>query len=188
MDEAVARYGDLHILVNNAGIWALNETETTTLDYFDRIVSVNLKGVFLGCKHAIRVMKSIPAEAAAASIINFSSIAGLVGAARSSLYGMTKGGVRLYSKSIALEVRELGYNIRCNSIHPGLVHTPMQEELLAAINVSGSDREEYVRSRNPLGRGAQPIEIARAVRYLASDDSAFMTGTELVIDGGFTAR
>lgn len=186
--EAVTRYGGLHVVVNNAGVWGRNETEATTLDTFDWIVGINLKGVFLGCKHAIGVMKNIPAEADAGAIVNFSSTAGMVGSSRAPLYSMTKGGVRLLTKSVALEVAERGYNIRCNSIHPGMVATPMQEEIFATSNMSEEEVRRYVGTRNPLGRDAEPIELARAVLFLASSDSAFMTGTELVVDGGYTAR
>lgn len=185
---ATEKLGGLHILVNNAAMWAANETETTEVEFFDKMVAVNLKGVFLGCKYAIGAMKSLPPDGDAGVIVNFSSVSGIVGSSQSPLYGMTKGGVRALSKAVALEVRERGYNIRCNSIHPGLVKTPMLDEIYASTSMTSTEREEYERGRNPLGRGASTREIAQGVLFLVSAESSFVTGTELVVDGGFTAR
>lgn len=182
------QFGGLDILVNNAGIWSRGTIEETTLEDFERLCAVNLKGVFLGTKHAIGAMKIRPASADSGSIVNLSSTAGLVGSATSAVYSMTKGGVRLFTKSTAIEVRARGYNIRCNSVHPGATESPMQDEILATSNMSPDEIEEFIANRNLLGRFGTPIDIAKAILFLASNDSAFMTGSEVVVDGGYTAR
>ena len=182
------RQGGLDILVKNAGIWSRGLIEETTLEAFERLCAVNLKGVFLGTKHAIGAMKNRPAGADSGSIINLSSTAGLVGSATSAVYSMTKGGVRLFTKSTAIEVRARGYNIRCNSVHPGATESPMMDGILASSNMSLDEIKNYTEKRNLLGRFGKPIDIARAILFLASNDSAFMTGSELVVDGGYTAR
>jgi NAD(P)-dependent dehydrogenase (short-subunit alcohol dehydrogenase family) len=154
-------------------------------------VQCNLKGVFLGTKHAIRVMKHRPKSADSAAIVNLSSVAGLVGSPLSAIYSMTKGGVRLLTKSTALEVTQLGYNIRCNSIHPGVIDTDMAGQVVERWQSAGMAANEirgFLTNLHPLGRLGQPIDIARGILFLASNDSAFMTGTELVVDGGWTAR
>jgi NAD(P)-dependent dehydrogenase (short-subunit alcohol dehydrogenase family) len=180
--------GGFDILVNNAGIWLRGVIEETTVEEFDRLCAVNLKGVFLGTKHAIRAMKNHPADGDSASIINLSSTAGLVGSATSAIYSMTKGGVRLFTKSTAIEVRARGYNIRCNSVHPGATESPMQDDILATSNMSPEEIEKFIANRNLLGRYGKPDDIAKAILFLASNDSAFMTGSEVVVDGGYTAR
>jgi 3(or 17)beta-hydroxysteroid dehydrogenase len=143
---------------------------------------VNLDGSFLGCKHAVRVMK----ERGGGSIINLSSIAGIVGYGGLAAYCASKGGVRLLTKSVALHCARKGYNIRCNSVHPSFVETPMLQGMIAAAR----DPEKMQASclaAAPLGRLAQPIEIARTILFLASEEAAFTTGAELVVDGGLTA-
>jgi NAD(P)-dependent dehydrogenase (short-subunit alcohol dehydrogenase family) len=170
-------YGRLNILVNNAGIVIRKSIEETT-DDLDRIVAVNLKGVFLGTKHAIPAMR----RAGGGSIINISSTAGLVGSPYGSAsYTATKGGVRLLTKATALQ--HAPDHIRCNSVHPGPVETAMLQEALA----EPTTREERLR-RVPLGRVGTVDDIAYGVLYLASDESSFVTGSELVIDGGATAQ
>jgi NAD(P)-dependent dehydrogenase (short-subunit alcohol dehydrogenase family) len=186
--ETVQRLGGLDILVNNAGVWSRGVIEDTTVDDFDWLCAVNLKGVFLGTKHAIRAMKVRPIDADSASIINLSSTAGLVGSSTSAVYSLTKGGVRLFTKSTAIEARAHGYNIRCNSVHPGSTESAMQDAILATSNMSPEQAKAFIESRNLLGRFAKPEEIAKAILFLASNDSAFMTGSELVVDGGYTAR
>jgi NAD(P)-dependent dehydrogenase (short-subunit alcohol dehydrogenase family) len=180
--------GGLDILVNNAGIWSRGVIEETTVEDFDRLCAVNLKGVFLGTKHAIGAMKNRPANADSASIVNLSSTAGLVGSATSAVYSMTKGGVRLFTKSTAIEVRARGYNIRCNSAHPGAIESPMQDDVFATSNMSPDEIKKFIENRNLLGRFGEPIDIAKAILFLASNDSAFMTGSEVIVDGGYTAR
>ena len=171
-------YGRLNILVNNAGIVIRKSIEETTEDDWDRIVAVNLKGVFWGTKHAIPAMR----RAGGGSIINISSTAGLVGSPYGSAsYTATKGGVRLLTKSTALQ--HATDHIRCNSVHPGPVETAMLQEALA----DPTTREDRLR-RVPLGRVGTVDDIAYGVLYLASDESSFVTGSELVIDGGATAQ
>jgi len=186
--ETVRLLGGLDILVNNAGLWSRGTIEETPVTEFDRLCAVNLKGVFLGTKYAIDAMKGRPADGDSASIINLSSTAGLVGSATSAVYSMTKGGVRLFTKSTAIEVRARGYNIRCNSIHPGATESPMQDDILATSNMSPEEIKAFIATRNLLGRYGKPIDIANAILFLASNDSAFMTGSEVVVDGGYTAR
>ena len=181
-DAVVAEFGRLDILVNSAGISLLKDVESTTLDEWRRLMAVNLDGVFLGCKHAIRVMK----ERGGGSIVNMSSVAGLVGAANLAAYSASKGGVRLLTKSVALHCARKGYNIRCNSVHPSFVETPMLQSMIAAARDPCKLEANYAKAA-PLGRLAKPIEIARTILFLASEESAFTTGAELVVDGGLTA-
>ena len=178
VDTAVRRYGKLDILVNNAGILIRKGIEETTEDDWDRIMAVNVKGVFLGTKYAIPAMR----QAGGGSIINISSTAGLVGSPYgSSAYTATKGAVRLFTKSTA--VQHAKDKIRCNSVHPGPIDTEMMRDVLGDAAL----REERLR-RIPLGRAGTTADIAYGVLYLASDESSFVTGSELVIDGGATAQ
>lgn len=187
-DLAAARFGRVDVVMNCAGLFDGSTIEETTTETFDRLCDVNLKGVFLGCKYAIRHMKHRDAGLPSASIINVSSTAGYVGTPRSGIYTMTKGGVRLFSKSVAIEVAELGYKIRCNSLHPGGTETGMFDETLAQRGISKEAFRQIAKTRNPMGRLAQPKEIANGALFLASDDSSFMTGSELALDGGYAAR
>lgn len=174
----LARYGHLNILVNNAGILIRKSIEETTVEDWDRIMAVNAKGVFLGTKHAIAPMR----RSGGGSIINISSTAGLVGSLDGSAsYTATKGAVRLLTKSTAIQYAKDG--IRCNSVHPGPIDTPMIQDTL-----NDPVRLERRMRRLPLGRVGTPDDIAYGVLYLASDESSFVTGTELVIDGGTTAE
>jgi len=171
-------YGRLNVLVNNAGIVIRKSIEETTEDDWDRIMAVNVKGVFLGTKYAIPAMR----QAGGGSIINISSTAGLVGSPYgSSAYTATKGAVRLFTKSTA--VQHAKDKIRCNSVHPGPIDTEMMRDVLGDAAL----REERLR-RIPLGRAGTTADIAYGVLYLASDESSFVTGSELVIDGGATAQ
>ncbi|SLN75753.1 SDR family NAD(P)-dependent oxidoreductase [Oceanibacterium hippocampi] len=183
-----ARFGRVDVLMNCAGLFDGEALEDATVAAFERVVAVNLKGVFLGCREAIRHMKSRPANLPWASLINVSSTAGFVGTARSGIYTMTKGGVRLFSKAVAVEAAEFGYPVRCNSLHPGGTETGMFDDILAARGLTREQHREAARTRNPLGRMAQPDEIANGALFLASDESAFMTGSELALDGGYAAR
>ena len=192
--ETESRYGRLDILVNNAGIFFYKSIEDTSLDDWRRITRVNLDGVFLGTKYAIGVMKKHPApEGPSRSIVNLSSVAGLVGGPFGGAYHMTKGGVRLFTKASALECAALGYNIRVNSIHPAVIDTDMGDQVVADMAAANQTEDidalrENILSLHPLGRLGTVDDVAMAIVFLASDDAAFITGTELVVDGGFTAR
>ena len=175
---AVQRFGRLDVLVNNAGIGAAGRVEDTTAEAWDRVMEVNAKGVFLGIRAAIPAMR----RAGGGSIVNISSQLGLVGMDDSSpQYTASKGAVRLLTKTTALQYAREG--IRCNSVHPGPIVTPMTERRRADPTVY-----QRMLSRIPLGRYGEPDEVAHGVLYLASDESAFVTGSELVIDGGWTAQ
>ena len=179
---SLARFGRLDVLVNNAGIAFVGKTEDTTLTDWRRMLAVNLDGVFLGTKHALRAMKG-----KGGSIINISSILGIDGAATAAAYCASKGGVRLFTKAVALECGEAGNGIRVNSIHPGYIRTSMFETDIAAFG-SLDAKLKKVSALHPIGRVGQPDEVAAGIVFLASDESSFMTGAELVIDGGYTAR
>jgi NAD(P)-dependent dehydrogenase (short-subunit alcohol dehydrogenase family) len=175
---AVGRFGGLNVLVNNAGIGGASRVEDTSVEAWDRVMAVNAKGVFLGTRAAIPALR----RAGGGSIVNIASQLGLVGMDDSSpQYTASKGAVRLLTKTTALQYAREG--IRCNSVHPGPIVTPMTEQRRA-------DPVVYQRmlSRIPLGRYGEAEEVAYAVLYLASDESAFVTGSELVIDGGWTAQ
>ncbi len=178
VQEAVSRYGKLDVLVNNAGILIRKGIEDTTEEEWDRIMAINAKGVFLGTKCAIPAMR----EAGGGSIVNISSTAGLVGnTGGSSAYTATKGAVRLFTKATAIQYAK--ENIRCNSVHPGIIDTVMVQETL-----DDPDMLRERMARLPLGRIGTTEDVAYGVLYLASDESSFVTGAELVIDGGTTAQ
>jgi len=182
VDTTVEKFGRLDILVNNAGIAIIGDIEKATLADFRKTLAVNVESVFLGCREAVRVMKS-----SGGSIVNLSSVAGIVGDASSAAYCASKGGVRLLTKSIALHCARAGYGIRCNSVHPAFTQTAMVEGLIATSR--DPDRlREGLRRAIPIGRLGQAQEIAAAVLYLASDESSFVTGAEIVLDGGLTAQ
>ncbi len=179
----VAAFGRLDILVNSAGIALMGNIETATLDEFRRTEAVNVEGTFLGCREAIRVMKGT----GGGSIVNLSSVAGVIGDAQSTAYCASKGAVRLLTKSAALHCARAGYNIRLNSVHPSFAETPMVEALIASSNNPERVREGLMRA-SPIGRMGRPEEVANAILYLASDESSFTTGAELMVDGGLTAQ
>jgi 3(or 17)beta-hydroxysteroid dehydrogenase len=181
-DRIVDDFGKLDILVNSAGVAFLKDIEATTLAEWRGLMAVNLDGVFLGCKHAVRVMK----DRGGGSIVNLSSIAGIVGYGGLAAYSASKGGVRLLTKSVALHCARKGYHIRCNSVHPSFVETPMLEAMIASAR-DPQKMQASCTAAAPLGRLAQPIEVAQTILFLASDESSFTTGAELVIDGGLTA-
>ena len=174
---AAASFGKLDILVNNAGVSYRAGVEETTSEAWDKVMEVNVKGVFLGTKAAIPEMR----KAGGGSIINISSIYGLVGSATSSAYHASKGAVRIFNKSTAIQYAS--ENIRANSVHPGFIDTPMTR----AHHDNPNIHEERV-AKMPLGRMGQPEDIAAGILYLASDESSFVTGAELVIDGGMTSQ
>lgn len=184
VDETVGTHGGLHILVNNAGIGIPASVEDTTLADWRAVNAVNLDGVFLGTRAAIAVMK-----ASGGSIINLSSIEGIVGDPILAAYNASKGGVRLFTKSAALHCADSGYGIRINSIHPGFIETPILDGAEEKLGQAGA--EEFltrVMASIPVGELGKPEDIANGALFLASDESRYMTGSELVIDGGLTAR
>ncbi len=179
VNAAVAEYGKLNVLVNNAGIVLGRSIEEMTVAEWDRIFDVNAKGVFLGTKAGLGAMR----DADGGSIINISSTAGLVGNDYNlAAYSSTKGAVRLFTKATAVQHASEG--IRCNSVHPGPIDTPMLQESRRSRGALSDDEQ---RRRVPLGRIGRPEDIAYAVIYLASDEASFVTGSEVVIDGGRTA-
>ena len=175
--ETVARFGRLDVLVNNAAIFRTEGIEDTSEELWDRTMAINGKGVFLGTKHAIPEMR----KAGGGSIVNISSVAGLVGNSYGAAYTASKGAVRLFTKSTAIQYAKEG--IRANSIHPGTIETPMTAAMLA----DPAYRQERM-EMTPLGRLGQPEDVAYGALYLASEESSFVTGSELVIDGGRTAE
>jgi 3(or 17)beta-hydroxysteroid dehydrogenase len=178
VDLAMSRFEKLNVLVNNAGIGGGGRIEDTTVEEWTRMMDINAKGVFLGTKAVIPAMR----RAGGGSIINISSQLGLVGMDNSSpQYQASKGAVRLLTKSTAIQYAREG--IRANSVHPGPIVTPMTERRRA-----DPAQRQLMISRIPLGRYGEPDEVAYGVLYLASDESAFVTGSELVIDGGWTAQ
>ncbi|MEE8291941.1 MAG: glucose 1-dehydrogenase [Candidatus Tectomicrobia bacterium] len=174
VERAVSTYGKLDILVNNAGILRRESIEETSKELWDTVLAVNATGVFLGTKHAIPAMR----QAGGGSIVNISSVSGMV-ALGAPAYNASKGAVRVFTKVTAIQHAK--DNIRCNSIHPGPIDTPMTQ-------TSDAARREKIIADVPLGRYGTSEDIAYGVLYLASDEAAFMTGAELVIDGGYTAQ
>jgi 3(or 17)beta-hydroxysteroid dehydrogenase len=188
VEEAVGRWSRLDCLVNGAGVAVAGGVTELSLEQWRRVLSVNLDGTFLGTKHAVAAMRRL---GAGGSIVNVSSASGLVGSPGASAYCASKGGVRLFTKAVALECAKDG--IRVNSLHPGAVRTPMWEKAewwpgLVAKAGSADAAYRVLESATPMGRMADPAEVAEAILYLASDASRFVTGSELVIDGGFTAQ
>jgi 3alpha(or 20beta)-hydroxysteroid dehydrogenase/cyclopentanol dehydrogenase len=171
---AVSTYGKLDILVNNAGILRRESIEETSKELWDTVLAVNATGVFLGTKHAIPAMR----QAGGGSIVNISSVSGMI-ALGAPAYNASKGAVRVFTKVTAIQHAK--DNIRCNSIHPGPIDTPMTQ-------TTDTARRDKIISDVPLGRYGTSEDIAYGVLYLASDEARFMTGAELVIDGGYTAQ
>jgi 3(or 17)beta-hydroxysteroid dehydrogenase len=183
VELTVATFGRLDTLVNAAGIAIFADIERITLEDWRRTNAVNSEGVFLGCRAAIRAMKA----SGGGSIINISSVAGLIGEADAPAYCASKGAVRLLTKSVALHAARRGYNIRCNSVHPSFIDTPMVDALVDGAPDPAKMRA-IVEKAAPLGRIGEVDDVAHVVVYLASRESAFVTGSELVVDGGLTAR
>lgn len=185
VEKTVSTFGGVNILVNNAGISGVGgiPLEDVEFDDWRHVMDINLDSVFLGCREAIRQMKET-----GGSIINISSVMGLVGGAGAA-YNASKGGVRLLTKSVAVYCGTNGYSIRCNSIHPGYIWTPLVSNIVGYLDdIEDEDAlREMLVEKHPIGRLGVPDDIAKGVLFLASDESAFMTGSELVIDGGYTA-
>jgi NAD(P)-dependent dehydrogenase (short-subunit alcohol dehydrogenase family) len=181
VDETLARFGRLDVLVNGAGIGTVGDIETCSTADWRKVMAVNADGVFFGCRNAVRAMK-----AHGGSIVNLSSVSGLVGGHNLAAYNASKGAVRLLTKSVALHCARKRYGIRCNSVHPTFVETPMVDAMLEATPDPAKTRERLI-ATVPLGRFGKPEEIADLIVYLASDEAQFVTGAEFVIDGGLTA-
>jgi NAD(P)-dependent dehydrogenase (short-subunit alcohol dehydrogenase family) len=179
VDQAVQSYGRIDILINNAGVYLpLETTEATSLERWNRLLAINLTSAFLGAKSALPQLK----KSGKGAIVNISSIAGIVGG-NGAPYSASKAGVRLLTKDQAVEFAP--YHIRVNSIHPGGVMTPMTENLMPPDPAA---REAMMAAMCPLARMGEAIEIAYGALFLASDEASYITGAELVIDGGLTAR
>lgn len=183
LDAVIAQWGRLDVLVNNAGVGSFNSIDTESFEGWRRTLSINLDAVFLGIQQAVPRMKG-----SGGSIINMASIEGLVGEAVLPAYNASKGGVRLLSKSAAIHCARSGYNIRVNSVCPGFAATEMVANALAALTPDTAQSfAAATLARIPMGRFAEPVEIANAVLFLASDEASYMTGSDLVVDGGLTA-
>jgi 3(or 17)beta-hydroxysteroid dehydrogenase len=181
------RHGALHVLVNNAGIGeaaAGSTPVTTTLAQWEQVLAVNATGVFLGCRHGVPAI----AASGGGAIVNMSSIAALLATPFATAYGASKAAVRQLTMSVAMYCAQARNGVRCNSVHPGQIRTPMLEGLFrdfgAAAGISAADMEAKFLAKIPLGEFGQPGDIAQAVLYLASDESRHVTGTQLVVDGG----
>jgi 3(or 17)beta-hydroxysteroid dehydrogenase len=193
IDATLEKFSQLDVLVNNAGIAGRGSLLDTTLDDWRALMRVNLDGVFLGTRAAISAMQGAPRPGdRLGSVINMSSVLGLVGAAGVAAYSASKGAVRLFTKAVALECADRGWRILINSVHPGYISTPLLEAALARRAALERIEIEALRAqlveRHPMGRLGTAEDVANGVIYLASDESAFVTGCELVIDGGYTAR
>jgi NAD(P)-dependent dehydrogenase (short-subunit alcohol dehydrogenase family) len=182
LEATLAAFGGLHVLVNNAGIAEGGSIEDTDLKTWRRVHAIDLDGVFLGCKLALPHIHA----AGGGSIVNISSIAGIVAGHNMAAYNSAKAAVRHLTKSVALHCAKQGYGIRCNSVHPAFVRTPILDPLVTRFG----EQEAYAKlgRQIPMGRIGEPEEIAYGVLYLASDESSFMTGAELVLDGGLSAQ
>src|SRR5277367_317339 len=183
VDAVVAAFGRLDILVNSAGIGVLGNIETATLADWRKVNAVNVEGTFLGCREAVRAMKAT----GSGSIVNLSSVAGIIGDAQTIAYCASKGGVRLLTKSAALHCGRRGYNIRVNSVHPSFADTPMVLEGIARAKDPERVRAGLARAA-PMGRMGKAEEVALTILFLASDESSFTTGGEFMVDGELTAQ
>jgi NAD(P)-dependent dehydrogenase (short-subunit alcohol dehydrogenase family) len=181
VEGVLAQFGALDVVVNSAGIAPFADIETCTTDEWHRVMAVNVDSVFFGCRYAVRAMKE-----RGGSIVNISSVSGLIGGHNTAAYNASKGAVRLLTKSVALHCARKRYGIRCNSVHPTFIETPMLENVLATVRDPEGTRAKLV-ATVPLGRMGKAGEVADLIAYLASDESQFVTGAELVIDGGMTA-
>lgn len=178
LEHAKARFGGIDVLVNNAGIYIIAPLAETTLETWNKLMAINVTSVFLGSKHVVPYLL----ERKGGSIINISSVAGLRGAAGHTLYGASKGAVRVMTKDLAAELGPV--NIRVNSVHPTYVKTAMVDY---ATKISGKSADELGTKMSPLGRLAETADVANMVVFLAAEESSYLTGSEFVIDGGGTA-
>lgn len=180
--EAVAAFGGLHGLVNAAGVGVRNSIEDCTLAEYRRVNDINALGTFLGCKAAVAAMKN----GGGGSIVNISSVLGLRGTSYAMAYCASKGAVRALTKSVALHCAQMKYGIRCNSVHPGYIDTPMVAPRLEGT-VGNMTGRQWLEELHPLGRLGRAEEVAAMILFLLSDESTFSTGSEFVCDGGLTA-
>ena len=191
--ETVTGFGAIHVLVNSAGIGLSKTVEDIELEEWRKVHAIDLDGVFLGCKHGVKEIKKHVGVSAplggggkpGGSIINISSISGIIAGANMAAYNSAKAGVRLLSKSVALHCAKSGYNIRCNSVHPTFIDTPILDKYRTRL---GEEVMQQKLGRQvPIGRLGRPEEVGWPLVFLASDESSFMTGSEVVIDGGISA-
>lgn len=183
-------FGGLDILINNAGIFWTKPIAMESLESFRRMQQVNVEGVFLGLKHAIPAIAERAGKwDGGGAIVNLSSVSGLIGAPMTLAYSASKGAVRLMTKTAAIECARAGMKVRVNSVHPGIIDTPMMSEAVSAMTggQGGDEMMQRLASSHPIGRMGRDTDIANAIVFLASDKAAFMTGSELVVDGGMTA-
>ena len=192
ISETINNYGGFDILVNNAGVESIGEIVDTAYPDFKRIMTVNVDGVWLGCKHAVAAMRPSGVAGKGGSIVNLSSIAGKRGVSLLSAYGTSKGAVHTLTKDVAIECAQLRYGIRCNSVHPGVVQTEMADDFFEQHKVvlgveTIEDVKAIFNAAHPLGMGT-PRDVANSVVFLASDASSWITGVGLSVDGGWAAR
>jgi NAD(P)-dependent dehydrogenase (short-subunit alcohol dehydrogenase family) len=187
--ETVDKFGALHVLLNSAGIGLSKTVEDITLDEWRKVHAIDLDGVFMGCKHGVAEIKKHTGRQTGGrlggSIINISSISGIIAGANMAAYNSAKAGVRLLSKSVALHCAKSGYNIRCNSVHPTFIDTPILDKYRDRFG--NEVMQQKLGRQVPIGRLGRPEEVGWALVFLASDESSFMTGSEVVIDGGISA-
>jgi len=191
--QVVEEFGGLDIVVNNAGVEDMTLVEDTPLDSWRRVMSVNSDGVFLGVKHAIRAMKPGGISGRGGSIINMASICAMAALEGAASYSAAKAAVTMLTKVAAVECGKMNYGIRVNSVHPGVILTElvkagMEDSARKGIFKSAAEAQTLYESLHPIGRLGEPEDVANAVLYLASDASSFMTGAQLVVDGGFIAQ
>lgn len=186
-EQTVGKFGRVDVVVNNAGTTHNRLPDEEDLDSWRRVMAVNVESVQMGTKHAILTMKKYPPRTQG-SIINLSSIAGIAGIPNLSAYNASKGAVRLYTKGVALYCAENKLGIRANTVHPGYIWTPMVQGYVETTGASQEEGREQIAALHPIGEVGEPDDIAYGVLYLASDESKFVTGSELVIDGGYTAQ
>lgn len=183
--DAVAAMGGLSVLINNAGIGGeLRYAEADSLENWRKVQAVNIESIMLGCKHAMPHLR----DAAPASIINISSVAGLAAAPGMGAYNATKAAVWMYTKTIALEAAKQDWNVRCNSVHPVFIKTPILDPFIAMAGGDEAKAHERLTRGIPMKRIGEPDDVAWCVVYLASDESKFVTGSEFKIDGGMLAQ